>query len=389
MNLRSLAVLPPILLCLSAQATGAAPQESGPPQRPGPWLELPDEPLGRLWASVGEDTEPLSLRGIPAASWVRGAPESWAVWSRALDDLDGLPAERRGAVANLVALALTDGRANDAFRWLEAFGSDDPSALAGMLPRLFPGVPIDVALGPGGVPGHLPEGTVLRPCLPPAIGADTGRIEARRATCRGLEIGGARFDLQLKVDGSGVVCDVTHLAGDEATLRLQLPVPEGWRLATLYLDWEQQTPPAGADPDSFDWGGEILEIPLRPAEPDEDGVIEPERLSVFARVRRVELPLPSGPAAGLALPKDATEAGLLLCVPASGADGEPWEAIAAAWGAGAGLDVAIARLERGAPPPAPLGLQGLVLRFHEAARPVALRRRITGALEKRALGAGD
>ncbi|MEM9803437.1 MAG: hypothetical protein AAGA20_24175, partial [Planctomycetota bacterium] len=245
----------------------------------GPWLELPDDPLGRLWASVGRATEPWSP---PDAD----SDGLWMRWSRALAALDE-PAERRGALHDLAEIALQDGRIEDAYRWVLAFGADDPEALAGAVPRLFPGVDAGVHLGPGGRAAGLSDGATLRPQLPPrSSDALPDAIDPRRATARGLVVGEATIDMELRVDGSGIVCELAHASGGAAELELYLPAPDGFRLSSAYIDWEIQDPPEGSDPETIDWRDVPLRLVLEPRE---------DPLTVFARIRRAPFRFPTPP----------------------------------------------------------------------------------------------
>ncbi|MGD2018975.1 MAG: hypothetical protein PVJ89_12715 [Planctomycetota bacterium] len=338
------------------------------------WLELPEAPMGRLWASVGADTVPWSPPG--AAGDLASDAGAWGEWVSALAALEDA-AGRREALRTLVALAVRDGRVEDAYGWIAAFGAGDAPALAGALPRLFPGFDGSVALGPGGRPAAMPSDATLRPQLPPrSPAAIPGSIEPRRATARRVTVGAATFDLMLKVDGSGVVLELTHVAGAAADLRVALPAPAGYRLKSVYVDWELQAPEEGADPDDVDWAGTPLPVHLTPAAAEEP-------LTLFARLDRRDVPLPTAPDAAAPLPAGLARAGLLVVVP-EGASGPRWSAMAEAFGGALGIPVRVV------PPAAvtgrPAGPVPTALRFDLAADPEALRRRVTAAIEARARG---
>ncbi|QDV07877.1 hypothetical protein Poly30_34110 [Planctomycetes bacterium Poly30] len=381
-------------LCLGLSLLCAAPllQEK---EAPKPWMEMPDDPIGRLWASVGEDTLPWVPTGLPAAVPV-GVPDDeadfpWKEWARALDQLTprspGTESEpgqatRREASAALIRFALEDRRAEDAFRWLRGLGADDPEALAGLLPTLFPGVPTDTELLPGGRIPPLKSGAVLRPQLPPEPHAPEGRGLSRRATCRGLVIGGATLDLVLKLDGSGVVAEFTHRDGPEVTFVVQLPSPAGKRLKSLYVDWDLQPLPEGADEASFDWAATPIQVTIQPQPTGEDSPGYAESYSLFARLDFLEGSIPTAPKA--ALPTALSEAGLDLILGAAERDpglaSQPWGAIADAWQTAAGVPV---RAIYSSTQPVSGYLLGTAVHFHSASDPKLLRRQITGAIEDR------
>ena len=335
------------------------------------WLEFPEGPMGRLWASVGAETTPW--RPAVSSGDLGTDPHAWARWARAVDALDD-PAGRRGAVEALAGLAARDGRVEDAYRWIAAFGAGDPEALAGSVPHLFPGFPMETVLGPGGRPAPLDEGVLLRPQLPPrSAAAVPGSIETRRATARRLVVGAATFDLMLKVDGSGVIAELTHVAGEAAELRVALPAPAGFRLKSVYVDWELQSPDEGTDPAEVDWAGIPLPVRVPPGD---------EPVSLFARLDRRDVPLPTAPAPTAPLPASLEAEGFLLVL----ADGERtarWDAMAGSLQSALGVPVRVA-----APPllrSRPKGPVPTALRFDLAPDPEALRRRITGAVEARLL----
>jgi hypothetical protein len=363
------------------------PQEDGAPE---PWMDLPDDPIGRLWASVGENTEPWRPEGDAAALTWNG----WAAALNALTPLDPAApaepsgptgqdsAERRDATAFLVRFAVEDERPEDAFRWLAGLGADDPEALAGLLPLLFPGVPPEIELLAGGHIPPLPAGIMLRPQLPPMPRSEAARRLSRRATCRGLVIGESTVDLILKVDGSGVVAEFIHRGGPAATLVVQLPRPDGMRLKQLYVDWDVQTPPEGSDPETFDWATTPIQFTIQPQATGEDSPGYAESFSVFARLDFVRGGIPRTPPGSL--PHALIEGGLELVVDEPDSDGSavlPWKEVAAAWGAASGLPITVSSGD----PKAQEGpaVQGTVVGFRDRPDPKLLARQITGAIEER------
>jgi len=343
-----------------------------------PWLVLPDEPLGRLWASVGPETEPWARMRDPRAVPPDAEDEPWASWAAALRILDADEAEdaaaRREARVLLVRLAAEDARPDDAYAWVRSFGADDPRALAGTLPYLFPGVPLDHRLGPRGKPAPMDEGVVLRPVVPPATDEDGAPLPWCEAVAKGLQVGETTFDMKLKLDGSGVVVQFEGVVGPPVKAKVVLPRLPGARLKSLYVDWELAELPEGSDARTHDWSGTPVEVVIQPSE---------LASSVFGRVGRVPGRLPASPDG--ALPSALRESGIELVVPGEEPDAR-WEAIGAAIAAAAGVEVeVIAAVEAaarigGAAPPAPRATR---IDLASSGDPERLRRALMGAVEAR------
>jgi hypothetical protein len=336
---------------------------------PRGWLDLPEDPLGRLWASVGAETTPW--RAQSPQGELATSKEAWEDWRRAMGAAQ-VPERRREALSTLLGLAARDGRMDDAYGWIGAFGAGDAPALAGSIPYLFPGLDPQTKLGGGGRPLALEEGALLRPQLPPrSPAAVPGSIENRRVTARGLRIGATTFDLMLKVDGSGVIAEVTHVAGDPTDLRVALPAPAGYRLKSVYVDWELQEPGDGESPEEVDWAGTPLTVRVAPSE---------DPISLFARLDRRDLPTPTPPASAGPLPGPLASRGLLLVVPVA-EQGPRWTAMARAFAEVLAVPVRVGSPEEvlratGSPLPT-------AVRFDLVGDPEALRRRVTHAIEAR------
>ncbi|MEM8713447.1 MAG: hypothetical protein AAGG01_21085, partial [Planctomycetota bacterium] len=354
--------------------------------------------IGRLWASVGESTEPWGAP-LPTAAGL-----GWTAWASALDVLAPLPKDgnpagsptgtprqidrdaSRRATAQLIQTALADRRAEDAYRWLRRLGADDPSALAGLVPRLFPGVGWDIPLGPGGRPAPLADGGTLRPQLPPMPTSAAARGSSRRATCRGLRVGEATLDLDLKLDGSGVVLEFTHTGGPAATLVVELPAPSGMRLKSLYVDWAIQPLPEGSDEDAFDWSTRPIRITIPPQPTGEDSPGYAESFSLFARLDYLDGSIPTGPST---LPAAAKLGGLTVALPHGDARAA-WKERAEAWSRAAGLDVRLLSTEdaRAGQGLDKNGLRGITVRLDSVPDPLRLARELTSAIEDRRRGDG-
>jgi len=352
-------------LGLAALVSPAAPAQ----ETPRGWLDLPEDPLGRLWASVGAETTPWKAGGVQGD--LSDSEGAWENWRQALSGTQ-VPERRREALSTLLGLAASDGRMDDAYGWIGAFGAGDAPALAGSIPYLFPGLDPTMELGGGGRPAPLSEGALLRPQFPPrSAAAVPGSIENRRVTARGLRVGSTTFDLMLKVDGSGVIAELTHVAGDPAEVRVALPAPAGYRLKSVYVDWELQELEEGTDPDKADWAGAPLTVRVAPAE---------DPISLFARLDRVDLPTPTPPSSAGPLPGPIAGRGLLLVVSPE-EQGPRWDAMARAFADVLAVPVRVGSPEevlRSAGAPLPTAV-----RFDLVRDPEALRRQVTHAIEAR------
>ena len=313
-----------LLACTLLLGQSPVVQEEGvePVPATNDWLVLPDDSVGRLWASVGPETEPWPFVRSPKSSIAGGKTTPWTAWADALLASKSADADAaREGRARLLRFACADGRSRDAFAWLEALGAGDPEGIAGSLPYLFPGLPFHTELGNAGRPPVLPAGTHLRPLCPPSSEDAPGNYIAwREAVARQITIGKTTFDLKLKIDGSGVVLDFENVRGGATTALVTLPVPSGWRMKSLFVDWSKRELPDGADPDTLDWSTIAIEIPIEPRD---------STFSIFGRVAPLEVNLPSGPAPTAGLPSALDEAGItLLTLPG---DERPWASIANAW----------------------------------------------------------
>ena len=275
-------------LLLSLAAPGAAPAQGGsvPQDEAGStsWLSFPDEPLGRPWASVGAGTKSWGYLTEPGSEAPDAEGEPWATWAADLGTVASAETskDRREAVARLCRFAARDGRPDDAYRWAAALSAGDAEGLAGVVPYLFPGVPFGTPLGDAGRPGPPRTGHDPAPAPAPRHGAAALRPDpVARGHAAGLRSGDARFDLMVKVDGSGVVAEFREIQGGRGAIDLVLPAPAGYRLKSLYVDWEKVPLPEGADAKTIDWSRHPVTVPLDPEEGS---------YSVFARLA----PLPSG-----------------------------------------------------------------------------------------------
>jgi len=258
-------------------------------------LQLPDSPQAKVWAAVAADTRPAQLPGPDpaAADWSRSA--TWQRWASlvAAERVSPQPSPERRAV--LCLLASTHGRAHDAWAHLATLGAA-PEWAAAVTAYLLPGVPAGTRLGPGGEPRDLPAGTLLRPLPPPDSGTlPPGAVEWRTARIEGLTVGGARLDLAITIESTGVQVDATHTSGDPTRLWVQLPVPRPFQIEVEYLDWMRR-----------DTVGLPVELELNPGQ---------DTRTIYGRTRESRSDLPTGRAR--ALPAQLLEGALFLEVPAA------------------------------------------------------------------------
>ncbi|MEC8496324.1 MAG: hypothetical protein VXZ39_15455 [Planctomycetota bacterium] len=338
------------------------------------WLAFPDEPLGRPWASVGAGTKAWTFLAEPGSEALEAEGGPWPTWAADLGIVaSSEPSpERREAIARLCRFAARDGRPDDAYRWAAALGAGDPEGLAGVVPYLFPGVPFGTSLGAAGRPGPLGPSMALRPLLPPATERlPFGQIQWREATARGLQTGDTRFDLLVKVDGSGVVAEFQEIQGSRGAVDLVLPAPAGYRLKTLYVDWEKMPLPEGADAETIDWSRHPVRVPLDPEEGS---------FSVFARLAPLPAELPTPP--GGTLPAALIEAGLEV---RTGDRSPPAvEDVVRAWGRAVGVDARVRRVVS-LHEPVDRTVRGAVIDLTRSADPARLVRAVTSAIELRFL----
>lgn len=291
-------------------------QDALPP--PGT-VRLPDGVAAKAWASVAPDTEPATLPAeLLGLGW--DDPDAIGIWRDALEAARAQPSDPRARTA-LFALALDDGRAEDAWRHYGALGAS-PAWAARTLALALPGVPVDVPIEPGGLPRPLPDGTVLRPLVPP-LAVDAAAGPWRKAILSGLRIGQASLVMTVSVEGDGVQIDFDHLAGGAADVTVILPEPEGYRIRVEYSDWFRQ-----------ETVGEPLTLTIQPGD---------KTRSFFGRIAELRVGFPgSGP-----VPAQLETGGLLLELDPGDPERARFDALAQAFEALLGFEVTVVEGEAG------------------------------------------
>lgn len=224
--------------CLQAGAQDAP--------RAFPWVELPDGPVAKAWAGVGEDTAPAEFGDdFPAAKLSTGdawdSGETWLLWSEWLTNQSPEASTAKSAArrAGLAWLALEHGRNGDAWTHFAAC-ANAPEWMALLMPRFLPGTPPEHSPGAAGRPDKLPDAVLFKPCIPPLSPSPSGVLLAREATVRDLLVAEARFDMKVTFDSYGVQLDFEWKAGGPANLLVLIPEPDGYKIRVEYLDWIRQ-----------------------------------------------------------------------------------------------------------------------------------------------------
>jgi hypothetical protein len=209
--------------------------------------QLPDSDAGRAWASVGPETEPISLATelLEAEPWLREPQNAepalvwsrWGQWVAAERERELTDPRERCA---LLLLASSDQRWSDAWSHFARLGAA-PQWAAAALPHLFLGLPIEHPTTAGGQPGPMADGVLLSPAPPPAPpGVPRGSLVLRQSSFPGLRIGAAIVDMRITLEPSGVQVDLTHVGGGPAHVRVLLPEPEGYEIRVEYIDWMRE-----------------------------------------------------------------------------------------------------------------------------------------------------
>lgn len=166
--------------------------------------------------------------------WLR-----WADLVRAEAQAEQPDARRRAA---LCLAARAQGRYHDAWHHFGQTGAD-PALARRILPTLLLGLPLDHPLESDGSPSPLPAGSLLWPCIPPrSENFLEGYVDRRAALISNLSVGAALISLRISIEGDGVQVDVGYLKGDEAQLRLRMPVPAHQAVDVEYFDWDRIEP---------------------------------------------------------------------------------------------------------------------------------------------------
>jgi hypothetical protein len=333
--------------------------DEDPPPAPG--ITLPEGPASKILAQVTSSQLPA---GLPksAAAWFEpdcwSRTETWTTWAALVTaeaKEPGLDPSRR---AQLALLARAQGRGQDAWQHLIALDGK-PAWIAAVAPRLFPGIPLDVPLGPGGRPKSIPSGTILRPLLPPrSPEAPAWRIEWRDATYGLLPIDGSEVDFAMMLEGTGVQAEFSHRSGPVVELGILLPEPEAHQIRVEYINWSRQ---------------DQLHVPLLVTISAEDE--EPQAL--YGRIRALPAQFPT-PLAGH-VPTHLSLGGLWLDLPLDDPDREWLAPLTEILSDLVGAPVRLGRPDPGAADALPV--TGTVVRLTEGPGRAAVLRYLVSTIE--------
>ncbi len=236
---------PPILTFLACWLIlgPAQAMQTGVKPAPAPQVSFSEPSLGKVWASVGPDTEPaplpveaLALDSAPFGSEVLQA------WSAALSLVQAPKAPlqaRLDAHLSLCLIAKAQGRDQDAWFHLQKLG-DGPQQVARALPYLWPGVPFDTPIGRGSRLA-IPAGALLKPAFPllPEADQQGGQGPPRMTWTGGLTVQGKALDLRFTLQPEGIEMDLWNRASKPLSIKVILPSPRNFECSYTYSDWEK------------------------------------------------------------------------------------------------------------------------------------------------------
>lgn len=210
---------------------------------PAPKVSFSEPSLGKVWASVGPETEPAPLPvGAAALDSAPFGSEVLKAWSTALSRIQAPQAPlqtRLDAHLSLCVIAKAQGRDQDAWFHLQKLG-DGPQQVARAIPYLWPGVPFDTPIGKGSRL-KLPAGTLLQPAFPllPADGRQGEEGPPRMTWTGGLTVQGKAMDLRFTLQPEGIEMDLWNRASESLSIKVILPSPRNFESSYTYSDWEK------------------------------------------------------------------------------------------------------------------------------------------------------
>lgn len=258
-------------------------------------IRLPPGAAARAWSLVGPSTLPHPLPAewldhCGADPWSR--PETFTLWAQLVTQARGDKAENLSARALLALLCARHQRPEGAWNHLARL-SDDPRWVCAIVPRLFPGVPLDNKVQAGGQPGPLIRGTRLTPIAPRDPAIPIWALAPRKAQIQNLAIEESAIDLEIDISSGGIELVFTHRSGPSTSLACATPRVPGFVVNHEYLDFESQDPIGGVH---------FLVIT-----PDDE-----DPRSLYSRLRQDQLMLPSAPGAQTPLSRSMRESGMVL-----------------------------------------------------------------------------
>jgi len=274
---------------------GTTPAESTP-QPSSLTLDLPPSAAARAWSLVGPGTIPQPLpkdwtTQLASDPWAR--PETFTLWANSLRAAKSPGPKAAPARALLAFLAAAHRRPQGAWNHVAGL-AETPEWVAALVPRLLPGVPLETKIQAGGVPAPLIRGVRLNPIAPPRDPAIPAWAAApRKAQAKNLRVEDSIIDLEIDISGGGIELLLTLGSGPSTAVTCSTPFMPGFRINSEYLDFERQEPMGS-------WHLLVLT-------PDDE-----EPRSLYARVRKDELMLPTAPGAQVSLSHSMRTMGMVL-----------------------------------------------------------------------------
>jgi len=294
------------LLCILMPVNGTCPalgqDTEAKGNSPGLILHLPPSAAARAWSLVGPDTKPRSLPNewiehLTPDPWSR--PETFALWAKTVRATNTEGSRGQQARALLTLLSAAHHRPKSAWNHVASL-SENPEWVAALVPRLIPGVPLTTQIKNGGTPAPLIRGTRLSPIAPPRDPLVPAWAQApRKAKVENLAFEDSAIDLEIDISGGGIELLLSLRTGPSTAVACSTPFMPGFRVNTEYLDFERQEP--------------VGSVHLLMLTPEDE-----EARSLYSRLRKAELMMPTAPPADSPLSQSMRELGMVLVI-----DSEP------------------------------------------------------------------
>lgn len=269
---------------------------------PGLILHLPPSAAARAWSLVGPDTKPRALPKewielLTSDPWSR--PTTFTLWAKTVQATNIKGSQGQQARALLTLLSAAHRRPKSAWNHVASL-SESPEWVAALVPRLIPGVPLATQIKNGGTPAPLIRGTRLSPIAPPRDPLVPAWAQApRKAKVENLLFEDSAIDLEIDISGGGIELLLSLRSGPSTAVACSTPFMPGFRVNTEYLDFERQEP--------------VGSVHLLVLTPEDE-----EARSLYSRLRKAELMIPTAPPADSPLSQNMRALGMVLVI-----DSEP------------------------------------------------------------------
>lgn len=301
------------LLCILMPGNCACPalgqDDEAKDNSPGLILHLPPSAAARAWSLVGPDTKP---RALPKEWTEHLAPDPWsrpgtfALWAKTVRAANTEGSQGEQARALLTLLSAAHQRPKSAWNHVASL-SENPEWVAALVPRLIPGVPLATQIKNGGTPAPLMRGTRLSPIAPPRDPLIPAWAQApRKAKVENLTFEDSAIDMEIDISGGGIELLLSLRSGPSTAVACSTPFMPGFKVNSEYLDFERQEP--------------VGSVHLLMLTPEDE-----EARSLYSRLRKAELMMPTAPPADSHLSQSMRELGMVLVI-----DSEPGPRLLAA-----------------------------------------------------------